>query len=69
MSSLVGYFEYANRVKISWSKGENIHTVKRHEQLDYEEGCFENMEPEVLTTLDPLVARNTFNSWVGVFVN
>ena len=65
----LGEFEYNGRVKIYWSKSGNIHTVSKHEQLDYEELCFENTRPEVLTTIDPMVARDTFKNWVSEFVS
>lgn len=69
MSAILGEFEYSNRVKIYWSKSGNIHTVSKHEQLDYEELCFEHTQPEVLTTIDPIVARDTFKNWVQAFVS
>lgn len=68
MSDVLGEFEYSNRVKIYWSKSGNIHTVRKHEQLDYEELCFENTQPTVFMTTDPIAARSTFNEWVTEFV-
>lgn len=69
MSALLGEFEYSNRVKIYWSKSGNIHTVRKHEQLDYEELCFENTEPTVFTTIDPIAAKEIFTAWVKEFVS
>jgi hypothetical protein len=69
MSAILGSFEYSNRIKIYWNKSGNIHTVTRHEQLDYEELCFEHTQPETLTTIDPIEARNYFFKWVNEFVS
>ena len=66
----LGMFEYAGRIRIYWTKSGNIHTVTRHEQLDYEELCFENTLPtaEFMTT-DPVDARKAFVELVQEFVN
>lgn len=68
MSDVLGEFEYSNRVKIYWSKSGNIHTVRKHEQLDYEELCFENTEPERFVTTDSVAARDCFYRWVKEFI-
>ena len=68
MSAILGEFEYSNRVKIYWSKSGNIHTVTKHEQLDYEELCFENTQPTVFMTTEPVEAKETFFGWVKEFV-
>lgn len=65
----IGAFEYIGRVRINWTKSGNIHTVKKHEQLDYEELCFENTLPVVFMTTDSVEARKTFMEWVQEFVN
>lgn len=69
MSAVLGEFEYSNRVKIGWKRQGNIHTVSKHEQLDYEELCFEHTEPEVFQTTDPVTAKEKFFSWVQDFVS
>ena len=68
MSAILGEFEYSNRVKIYWSKSGNIHTVTRHEQLDYEELCFENTEPTTFMTMDFLIAEKKFFGWIKEFI-
>ena len=65
----IGAFEYIGRVRINWTKSGNIHTVKKHEQLDYEELCFEHTQPTVFMTTDPIEARKRFSEWVNEFVS
>lgn len=69
MNVTIGKFEYSTRIKILWVKNENIHIVSRHEQLDYEELCFEHTQPEILTTIDAIAARDTFVEWVNEFIS
>ncbi|MFA5559357.1 MAG: hypothetical protein WDA59_07925 [Methanofastidiosum sp.] len=69
MEYILGSFEYSNRIKIWWKRQGNIHTVSKHEQLDYEELCFEHTEPEVYTTTDPVDAREKFFGLIQAFVS
>jgi hypothetical protein len=67
-----GYFEYSNRIRISLEikqNGEiNYYEVTKHEQLDYEELCYEHMQPEVFSTLNSLEANDKFARWVSDFL-
>lgn len=66
-----GYFEYSNRIRISLEAKQNFgqyFVVTKHEQLDYEDLCYEHTQPEVFSTLDYASAKDTFFKWVNKFI-
>jgi hypothetical protein len=56
----LGVFEYSNRIRIYWLSDGYEHKVVQHEQLDYEELCFEHTQPEIFTFVDVSDARDKF---------